>query len=657
MEGLFTIFVLIALAIPFAAIAALIRTGRLEKLFGAHSWEQRRAVLKLEDEIELLRQQVAQLSTKLEQMTAEKSAPSVPESTSTLPQEVVTATEAPRPSVEEVVAEPITARIAEEHEEIALLALKNELAMVSMPAEPIVEPEPVAAAEPLPNEAKQPEFAPQEPVAVQIPMPYANAPVPSMAEATVPASFPEPRFQSSYAKQKSAGERLRSALAFEEILGANWLNKIGIVILVLGLALFGVYKLGEMGPTGKVSLLYAVSCALLGAGVYIERKQTYKIIGRAAIGGGWALCFFTTYAMHHVQAMYTVQSETLDCVLMLAVAAAMVVHTLRYQSQFVTGLSFLLAFTTIALSQDTVYARSAGAILTLGIVAISLKMGWYELEVFGILSSYLNHLYWLWRIHPGGMAHHAFPEFWPSTAILVVYWLTFRISYIVRRIADVRDEQVSTVAALANTSLLLAVMKFQSTRPELAFYALLALGALEFCFGQLPPARRRRPAFVLLTALGTILMFASVPFKFTGNNIALLWMVGAEILLIAGIAQKEVVFRRLGLLTGLCTGLLVLYEARHIVDLRLVSEMPRVQDGVLLLTCSAFFYVNALYLRRKWYSLFENFDAQALVAHSYIAAATAFLGCWSIFVQDWTAVAWAAFMLLHWARVTFATMF
>ena len=37
----------------------------------------------------------------------------------------------------------------------------------------------------------------------------------------------------------------------------------------------------------------------------------------------------------------------------------------------------------------------------------------------------------------------------------------------------------------------------------------------------------RRPAFTLLTVLGTTLIFASVPFKFSGNNIALLWMIAA----------------------------------------------------------------------------------------------------------------------------------
>jgi hypothetical protein len=440
------------------------------------------------------------------------------------------------------------------------------------------------------------------------------------------------------------GDWLRAKLPLEEVLGMNLFAKIGIVLLVLGFALLGRVALVSMGPGGKVALLYAAAATLLGGGIWLERKERYLLIGRTGIGGGWALTFFTTYAMNHVQAMLVMNSETLNCVLLLGVAIAIAAHTLRYQSQLVTGLAFLLAFSTVALTQDTVYALSAGVILAIGIVAVALKMGWYELEVFGILASFGNHFYWLYKLYPTGVAGHTFLQFWPSTIILVLYWLIFRISYVARGIRSPRDERISTIAALTNTVLLLAVMKFQSTRPELAFYALLVLGALEFAFGQLPAARRRRPAFILLTVIGTMLMFGSVPFKFSGNNIALLWMIAAETLIIAGIVQAEVVFRRIGLIAGIVTGLLVGYEARHLFELRQNSDTPLIATGVQLLTCSALFYFNAHLIREKWRSLFLNVDGQLAESQSYLGAAMAFLGVWAVFPGDWTAVGWAALM-------------
>src|SRR5258708_8160133 len=267
--------------------------------------------------------------------------------------------------------------------------------------------------------------APTPPVPTETPShsPPRVSVAPPISAYRVPA--PKPTFQ----------QLMKTVSAIEEALGTNWLNKLGIIILVVGVALFGIYELGALGPLGKVGISYLASAFLLVGGIYLEKNERYRLLGRTSIGGGWALLFFSTYAIHHVAAMRVLDSLTLDCILMLIVAIAMAGHTLRYRSQFVTGLAFLLGYTTVALSQDTVYGLTAGAILAIGLVSIVLKMGWFELEVFGILSSYLNHLYWLYRILGIEGAHgRHFQEYHASLLLLFFYWLTFRISYIARNI-------------------------------------------------------------------------------------------------------------------------------------------------------------------------------------------------------------------------------
>ena len=102
---------------------------------------------------------------------------------------------------------------------------------------------------------------------------------------------------------------LRKSSELEEKLGTNWLNKIGIVVLVIGIALFLAYKFPTLGNLEKVGLGYFVSFAILGLGVYLERKDLYRIFARALIGGGWALVFFTTYAMHFVKYTQVINTE------------------------------------------------------------------------------------------------------------------------------------------------------------------------------------------------------------------------------------------------------------------------------------------------------------------------------------------------------------
>ena len=451
------------------------------------------------------------------------------------------------------------------------------------------------------------------------------------------------------APRKSLGERARSTLALEEILGTNWLNKIGIIILVLGIALFGTYELGRIGPLGKVGLSLAVSVVLLGGGIYLERRERYQVLGRTGIGGGWALLFFASYAMNHVTAMRVMNSEVLDSILMLIVAGAMVAHTLRYRSQLVTGLAFLLAYSTIALSHDTVYSLIAGAILAAALVTIVVKLSWFELEIFAILASYGNHFFWLYRLlGESGAQGHSFPEFIASSSLLIFYWAAFRASYVVRKVRSVHEENLSTLAGILNPVLLLAVMKFQSAHPEFAFYALLVLGAFEFSIGQLGITKRRRAAFVLLTIIGTALMIAAIPFRYSGQNVSIVWLLGAEVLLFAGVLNREVLFRRLGLITGLLVaGNVLLIDLPRLVAAREASSgTPFISQGVLFLAMAIVFYANNAALRLRWPQFFsDRTDDVLLTATSYPGAITLGIACWDIFVGDGTAVGFAGAML------------
>ena len=98
----------------------------------------------------------------------------------------------------------------------------------------------------------------------------------------------------------TARETAKRVLNMEEVLGTDWLNKLGMISVVIGVALFLAYEMRELGPAGKILVGFAVSGAFLGLGVFFELRDQWRILARASIGGGWALTFFTTYAMYHV---------------------------------------------------------------------------------------------------------------------------------------------------------------------------------------------------------------------------------------------------------------------------------------------------------------------------------------------------------------------
>ena len=73
------------------------------------------------------------------------------------------------------------------------------------------------------------------------------------------------------------------------------LNKIGVIVLVIGLALFLGYSFRYFGPPGRAAIGLAASVGLLVTGVLLERLARYGMYGRGLIGGGWAALYFTLF--------------------------------------------------------------------------------------------------------------------------------------------------------------------------------------------------------------------------------------------------------------------------------------------------------------------------------------------------------------------------
>jgi hypothetical protein len=230
-----------------------------------------------------------------------------------------------------------------------------------------------------------------------------------------------------------------------------------------------------------------------------------------------------------------------------------------------------------------------------------------------------------------------------------LYWLIYRISYLWRKPADEKQERISSAAALLNTTLLLALFKYQSAHPEWAFWALLAIGTIETLLGQLPILRRRRSAVVVLSTLGVVLLVAAFPFRYSGTRLSVLWLLEAEALLLIGVWTKEVVFRRLGMLAAAVTcGQMISVEAAQVYGRRTdgADLHPDFALAIVFVAAAAVFYANAHWVLRRWSELFSHeFDRRVMQRLSYVGAGMLFIAAWIAFPEAWTAVAWCAVAL------------
>ncbi|MGA2155676.1 MAG: DUF2339 domain-containing protein, partial [Bryobacteraceae bacterium] len=160
------------------------------------------------------------------------------------------------------------------------------------------------------------------------------------------------------------------------MVGGNWLNKLGVFVLVIAIALFLGFSFNHMGPAGRSAVGLAISFALLIGGVIMERRPPYVIFARGLLAGGWAGLYFTTYAMQAVDAAKIIHNPLLGGFLLLAVAAGMVVHSLRYRVQALTGLAYFMAFAALAITPVTALSVIALVPLAASLLIVAYRFSW-----------------------------------------------------------------------------------------------------------------------------------------------------------------------------------------------------------------------------------------------------------------------------------------
>jgi hypothetical protein len=191
----------------------------------------------------------------------------------------------------------------------------------------------------------------------------------------------------------------------------------------VGIALFLGYSFTMMGPAGRVATGLTLSFGLLGGGMLLERKEAYRIFSRGLIAAGWAGVYFTAYAMGAVAAAKVIGDPVVATLLLLAVGAAMVAHSLRYRTQSATGLAYFGAFAALALADSTPLAVIALIPLAGSLVYLAHRMNWGNMAVFGLLATYGV------CISRGDSG----APLWSAQALFLTYWLIFEAYDIFRR--------------------------------------------------------------------------------------------------------------------------------------------------------------------------------------------------------------------------------
>ncbi len=182
----------------------------------------------------------------------------------------------------------------------------------------------------------------------------------------------------------------------EKFIGENLANKIGIAVLVLGIAFFIKYAIDKnwINETGRVIIGLVSGSILIGLAHYF--RNSYRSFSSVLVGGGLSVFYFSiAFAFHQYQLI----GQLTAFIAMLIVSAFAVVLSLFYNRQELAILATIGGFITPFLvstgNENYIALFTYLCILNAGLIALSWFKRWPAINIISLFFTTIIFSGWL----------------------------------------------------------------------------------------------------------------------------------------------------------------------------------------------------------------------------------------------------------------------
>ena len=181
----------------------------------------------------------------------------------------------------------------------------------------------------------------------------------------------------------------------EKIIGESWINKIGILIVIIGVAIGAKYSIENelISPLTRIILGYLVGIGLLGFGIKLKPK--FEGYSAVLVSGSISIFYFITYFAY---SFYNLIPQVLAFVMMLIFTVFTVFAAIKYNRVVIAHIGLIGAYAVPFLlssgSGRVDILFSYMLIINLGILFISIKRDWKTLHYSAFFFTWLIYGSW-----------------------------------------------------------------------------------------------------------------------------------------------------------------------------------------------------------------------------------------------------------------------
>jgi len=364
-------------------------------------------------------------------------------------------------------------------------------------------------------------------------------PVAPIAQSTVERSFVETHRYFSPVQDEIP--KVKSNM--EKYIGENLINKIGIIITVLGVGIGAKYSIEHqlISPLTRIILGYLMGLGLLGAG--IKLKKNYENYSAVLVSGAIAIMYFITYAAY---SFYDLIPQLFAFVLMVVFTAFAVVTAMNYNKQVIAHIGLVGAYAVpFLLSNDSGRVEilfSYIAVINIGILLIAVKKYWKPLYYFSFVLTWLIFISWVNSKYQVG------EDFTISLTFISIFFSTFYMIFIAYKLRKSEEFDTDDIFLLLANSFIFyglgySILKGNETGAHLLGLFTICNAVLHFAVSVVIYKQKLADRNLFYFVAGLVLAFITIaiPVQLDGNWVTLLWAFEAALLFWIG-RTKNVYF-------------------------------------------------------------------------------------------------------------------
>ncbi|MCK5214082.1 MAG: DUF2339 domain-containing protein [Candidatus Omnitrophica bacterium] len=357
----------------------------------------------------------------------------------------------------------------------------------------------------------------------------------------------------------------KSDEGFEVVFGKYWLNRIGVVLFVIGIGLFISYTFQYLNAFAKVGIGYFIALAFFIWGNTLEKKEKYQKISWGILGGAWGVLYLSTFAMHYIEATRVITNPWIAILLLAGVSVAAVYRNLKYNSWTVTALTFILAFLTAGLGGMDYSSIVYFALLSGSIAYLALKKNWHPFLLMGMAGSYIAHACWqdYRRFLPlnaasRGVNIHMY-QFQIVFGVLLVSWIIYLAVLLLMKEKEAKHQGSIVAGSLINAGFFSGLGLYELNRfssswqitGDERFYFLSALTAVYFLVAYANKVLKTPKLIVVNAAMAFTFLGLAILVEAPRSAVAFFWVFEMAVIFMLGVYYKEFLYRMLSFVLGI----------------------------------------------------------------------------------------------------------